>query len=110
MRAAFCPSAGEIVVREVDDLAPVAGEVDIDGSPRVLCGRIDIGAYEAGWGDFNCDGLIELSDGAGWADCLTGPEPVALAEACLGLDLDGSGGVDLVDLSLWLSLLENSLP
>jgi predicted Zn-dependent protease len=89
---------------------PIPGEVDIAGRPRVLCTQIDVGAYEAGWGDFDCDGVVELSDGAGWAECLTGPEPSSIASSCLGLDLDGSGTVDMVDFSLWTGLISESPP
>ncbi len=38
MRAAFCPSAGEIVVREVDDLVPVEGEAVVRVAACGICG------------------------------------------------------------------------
>jgi hypothetical protein len=105
------PGAGSPALGGGDPaIVPQYGEVDLVGSPRVLCGRIDIGAHEAGWGDFNCDGFIALSDGAGWAECLSGPMAGMVADECLGLDLDANGTVDLVDLSSWLILLEAALP
>jgi hypothetical protein len=44
-----------------------------DGHARVLCDRVDIGLYEFGIGDFDCDQSADLSDFSAWEQCMTGP-------------------------------------
>ena len=46
---------------------------DLDGHTRILCDRVDMGVYEYGIGDFDCDGIVELGDFAAWEACMTGP-------------------------------------
>ncbi len=74
--------------------APDPGESDLDGHTRVLCGRVDMGAYESGIGDVNCDEQVDLDDFAAWPLCA---EESASPDQCISLDFDNDGDVDLAD-------------
>jgi len=76
---------------------PDAG-ADLDGHARVLCGRVDRGAYEVGIGDPNCDGIIEREELIGAFACMSGPEVTADA-ACAPFDYLGDGAIDLEDVA-----------
>lgn len=75
---------------------------DADGHARKLCGRVDMGAYEFGIGDYNCDRVVELTDFAQFPLCLTGPAPIAPYEsACAAYDYvtEVIEDVDLLDFA-----------
>ena len=52
----------------------VSGPLDLEGTPRILCGRVEMGAFEFGVGNYSCDRTVNLSDYAGWPTCMTGPQ------------------------------------
>jgi len=74
---------------------------DLDGHARVLCDRVDIGAYEFGIGDFNCDQSVDLSDFAAWSYCMTGPSTAetAVPQGCEAFDFNADQAVDLLDFA-----------
>ncbi|MDO8629892.1 MAG: right-handed parallel beta-helix repeat-containing protein, partial [Phycisphaerales bacterium] len=96
-----------------------SGETDIDGHARVLCGKVDMGAYEFGIGDYDCDQVVDLADFSSWQVCMIGPHDVRelalaaltapavqsaidnrqLAIGCEPFDFDGDGDVDLRDFA-----------
>ncbi len=76
------------------------GDRDLAGVPRVLCGRIDMGAYELGAGDIDCNGVVNLTDYTSWPDCMNGPGEPSYAAGCEAFDFENDGDVDLMDLSV----------
>ncbi len=83
------------------DFVPTEDETDIDGDPRVIGDRVDIGADESRrLGDLNGDGVVGAADLlillASWGEC---PD---LPETCPA-DLDGDGNVGAADLLILLA-------
>ena len=75
-----------------------AGESDLDGHDRILCDRIEMGAYEFA-GDFACDQTIDLDDFANWNACVTGPAGGPYADECAAFDFDVDLDIDMQDFA-----------
>lgn len=72
---------------------------DLDGHARWLCERVDMGAYEFGIGDHDCDRVVDLDDYGGWADCVTGPGGGPYPTGCESFDFEFDGDVDIADFA-----------
>ena len=73
------------------------GETDLEGHARLLCDVVDMGAYESGLADHNCDERVDLVDFGSWESCQAGPDSSAVTRQCLSFDADGDYDVDLED-------------
>jgi len=73
------------------------GAADLAGHPRVLCGRVDMGCYEFGIGDYDCDRMVSLGDFAAWVGCMTAPDNGQLDAGCEAFDFDNDNDVDIAD-------------
>lgn len=82
-----------------------AGGRDLDGHARVLCTRVDMGAYEFGIGDYDCDRDVDAEDFVGGASCMTGPENGPYDAGCEALDFEYDQDVDLADLAVFQAIL-----
>ena len=81
------------------DYTPPARAVDLDGHARVLCGQVDMGAYEFGLGDCDCDRDRDLDDFAAWIVCTGGPQVAARPGNCAAFDADHDGQINLRDFA-----------
>ncbi len=71
-------------------------ETDLDNHVRVLCGRVEMGAYEFA-GDFDCNQTFDLTDFASWDACMTGPGGGPYLNGCATFDCDGDLDIDMQD-------------
>jgi hypothetical protein len=78
---------------------PAPGEQDLDGHARVLCERVEMGAFEFGIGDVDCDQMVSAADFLYWEDCLTGPDFGPYPAGCAAFDYEYDDDVDLTDLA-----------
>ncbi|MBK9120202.1 MAG: hypothetical protein IPM18_11460 [Phycisphaerales bacterium] len=78
---------------------PAFNEPDFDGHARILCNRIDMGAFEFGLGDFDCNQSVNPADFAHWSDCMTGPDVGPHPDPCAPFDYDFDQDIDLRDFA-----------
>ncbi len=95
---------GSPCINTGDPNSDPAAPPDLDGHARVLCGRVDMGAYEFGIGDYTCDQVIDTADLAGWPTCMTGPDNPPYGAGCETLDFEYDHDVDLVDFAAFQEL------
>lgn len=87
---------------------PRPGELDLDGHARILCGRVDMGAYESGIDDFDCDRDVDLVDFEQWPACFTGPDGGPYPDGCEAFDADGDADVDWSDFAMFQLVFADS--
>lgn len=83
---------------------PAADDADIDGQPRIIGGRVDIGADEfVHLGDANLDGQVTIADVEPFVTVLLGVQKdPRVARVC---DLTGDGVADGADLAPFVAAL-----
>jgi hypothetical protein len=81
---------------------------DLDGHARVLCDVVDMGAYEYGIGDYECDGDVDLADFLAWHGCMNGPAGDGYANGCEAFDREFDGDIDLVDFAVFQQSFDTS--
>ncbi len=88
----------------------VGGTSDLDGLPRILCGRIDMGAYEMSTGNYTCNVPPDPTNYTNWVVCMNGPvggdAGIDCAEYDSQLDLD----VDLADFGDFQNTFAQGIP
>ncbi len=90
---------GSPCINTGSNAVPNLPETDLDGHVRVLCDTVDMGAYEFGIGDYQCDEDVDLDDFATWEACMTGPNSGPYLEGCEVFDFEYDGDVDLADVA-----------
>ncbi len=97
----FRLSADSPLIDAGDPDPPLVPYLDCDGHERILCGRLDMGAYEFGIGDYDCNLVVELMDFAAWDACMTGPDGGPFDAGCEAFDFDADaiGDIDLKDFA-----------
>lgn len=86
------------------------GDAEFDGHARVLCGRADIGAFEWGIEDFDCNGDVDLDDFAAWPDCAIGLGVSYVDGECAAFDLPFDGAISLRDYAVYQRLFGAQVP
>ena len=86
---------------------PGVDETDLDGHARVLCAGVDMGAYEFGIGDYDCDRAVNLADFASWPACMTGPDAGPYGAGCEAFDFEFDDDVDLADFAAFQQTFES---
>lgn len=81
-------------------------ETCLAGNPRILNGRIDLGAYEHSGilaGDANCDGIVNVLDVIAMINYVLGynPEPFCFENA----DIDGNGSINVLDVTAAINII-----
>ena len=92
-------SADSPLIDAGDPDPPLVPPYDFDLHTRILCGRVDMGIYEFGIGDLDCDRVVDLTDFAQWAACMTGPDNGPYLESCEAFDFNADNDVDVHDFS-----------
>ncbi|UCE59113.1 MAG: hypothetical protein JSU63_16915 [Phycisphaerales bacterium] len=86
----------------VPDVVPT----DLDGHSRILCERVDMGAYEFGIGDYDWSQSVNLNDFRVWKACMTGPDAGPYADGCEVFDFNYDGDVDFEDFAAMTLILD----
>lgn len=98
--------AGSPCINTGSNDAPELPDTDLDGHARILCDQVDMGAYEFGIGDYECDFDVDLADFAAWEACMTGPDNGPYIDYCEAFDFESDGDVDMCDFASFQAIFE----
>ena len=93
----FHLSADSLLIDAGDPNPPLLPPYDFELHTRILCGVVDMGVYEFGIGDLDCDRSVDLTDFSQWAACMTGPDNGPYPETCEAFDFNADNDVDVDD-------------
>jgi Right handed beta helix region/Chlamydia polymorphic membrane protein (Chlamydia_PMP) repeat len=82
---------------------PEPDATDIAGTARLLCDRIDMGAFEFA-GDYDCNQTLDLRDVAGLQICFTGEDQGPYAPTCKTFDTNADQDIDQEDYARFQSV------
>jgi len=88
-----CIQAGDPQFRQGPEVT------DFEGHSRLLCTRVDLGAFEFGIGDFDCNARVDSLDFFQWRMCSADLRDEPYPAGCESLDFDFDGDVDLRDFA-----------
>lgn len=94
-----CIDAGDPTFSDSPDLS------DLDSSYRTRCVRTDMGAFEFGFGDYNCDRAVDITDFRSWSACMSNPPGVGYPAGCEAFDVNMDFRVDMMDFAVFLTAL-----
>jgi Right handed beta helix region len=100
---------GSPAINTGDPVGFVGPAADLDGHPRTMCGWRDIGAYEFGIGDYDCDQTVDLWDFSAWDSCAAGPDPIGTpySDDCKPFDFNTDSTIDLLDFAGFQRVIES---
>jgi Right handed beta helix region len=100
---------GSPAINAGDPVGFVGPAADLDGHPRTMCGQRDIGAYEFGIGDYDCDQIIDLFDFTAWDSCTAGPNQsgAPYTDDCKPFDFNTDSVIDLLDFAGFQRVIES---
>ncbi len=92
------------------ELSTSVDAIDLAGRPRILCGRVDMGAYEYNAGDSDDNGVVDLLDFSLWHACMLAGDRALDRDACSSFRVDLDKDIDLFDYAAFQRCFTGDAP